>query len=545
MNTIHIFHPIFFETWQPDTPDVRGIGQSETAQIELCKRLKLRGWDVNSYAPVPWKGVRDFNGVAWMPLEMADFSQPGHWMIFRHPPTLDHFSLDHTNQKLYLVSEDESYPTWTDERCAKLDILFALCQSHKASLESDHPALKGKVQVAANGIKMDLIRAADANPQVRDPHRIMWASSPDRGLLRLLKIFRRVREWVSDATLYIAYGFNNIDVLVKLGPQFQWMQKAKDEIMKEADQPGVHWLGRIPQPQLMLEWAKSGIFCYPTTFRETFGSSHCEAMALGAIPVASPVWALGEHAIAGSLIPGDPADPLIQARFVSEICRWMGMSAKEEVEKIRPVMMQEARMRFDWERAVDWYEAFMLGYVSPNRAVTCQFNYQLKACLGAKSILNVGCADDPADLAGMGAVNLDLRQADPIHGRQTKADVLCDMRDLSPLGDQKFDRIVYGDCLEHFQLSTVPAILQEGMKHLAPGGKIVVTVPNDYRPPEAQHKGSDGSHEYIDGVSAVHLHPIPRTTLDKWLDQAGLVMANYQEIECPWYQAHGFTAVPK
>jgi glycosyltransferase involved in cell wall biosynthesis len=553
---IFITHGTHFEKWDVRTPDERGIGQSETANIELAWRMAARGWDVTCYAPIPDDAPREWRGTHWRTMEEIDYSQQGYWIIFRQPELLDNFHGWQTDQYLSLCSQDEDYPgRWNEARVAKLDTLFALCEAHKRSLEADHPGLKGKVKVAANGIKMELIRDAEEEfaltnsavdegtfpPQMRvsrDPHRIMWASSPDRGLLRLLKIFKRLREWIPDASLYIAYGFNNIEKLVAMGPQFQWMQKAKDEIMNEAEQPGVHWLGRIPQPQLMREWLKTGIICYPTLFRETYCSSHCEAMALGAIPVCSPVWALGEHALAGSLIPGDPADPLIQSRFVSEIYRWMTQT--DQANFIRSFMMQEARLHYSWERAIDKYEAALLGF-DDHRLNHSQFNFQLKHALPYKgSILNVGCADDPADLRSIGAVNLDSRIEDPIFHVKTKADIIADVRDLpDKLGHQRFQCVVCGDALEHFPIDQVPGILRNLKACLAPGGKLVLTIPDDHREVGAQHSKSDGSHEYSNGVSAVHTHPIPRPILDGWLKEAGLVVETYQEIDCFFYKNHG------
>ena len=289
---------------------------------------------------------------------------------------------------------------------------------------------------------------------------------------------------------------------------------------------------------LMGEWLKTGLIVYSSTFCETYCSTHCEAQALGAIPVASPVWALGEHALAGSLIPGDPADPLIQSRFVTECVRWMTQTA--QADRVRKTMMEAARIAFSWERAVDKYEAVLLGYDSPNRMVQSQFAFQLKHCVGAKSILNVGCADDPADLKGLGAVNIDARCEDPIFHKPTKADAIIDVRDLpGPYIDKPFEVVVCGDMIEHFPVDAVPDILRKLKACLAPGGKLVLTIPDDHRPVDKQHSGSDGSHEYSDGVSAVHTHPIPRPMLDKWLEDAGLVTEFYQEIDCHHYLNHG------
>lgn len=556
--TLHIYHPVHFEEWDFETPDKRGIGNSETAQIELAWRFAERGWKVFSYAPVPWTGEREWRGTTWMPLEDADFSAPGYWMIFRHPPTLDKFTGDRSRQMLTVVSQDESYGSWNDERVAKLDKLFALCGAHRESLRADHPGLYEKTVVSSNGIKMGLIRQLDEdmNPPIakilprygveRNPHRIMWASSPDRGLLNLLKIFRRVREWVSDAELYIAYGFNNIDKLISMGPEYASFARAKEQILREANQPGVYWLGRVSQPELLREWAKTGLLVYPTTFRETSCATIMEAQAMGAIPVVSPVWALWENLCEGTIVDGDPNDDLVRGWFVGEAYRLMATPGLQD--QIRPLMMEQARFRFNWERQIDKYEAHLLGYHNDQRMVIGQFNFQLKQALQAplrgdsRAILNVGCADDPARLAELGAVNVDAREADPIFGRKTAAHYYADVRTMEP-DDRRYDCIILGDMLEHFKPEVVPGILRRMKQFLAPEGRIVFTVPDDHRRPEAQHSLSDGSHEYLDGVSAVHLYPIPADMIWLWLHKAGLRIVDYQKSDCGHYFNHGVAAV--
>ncbi len=538
-----LFHATHFEKWGPRTPDERGIGNSETCQIELAKSFAKRGWEVYSFAPLPdgEEGLHD--GVHWLPLEAAQSNVPGHWIIWRQPEVLDKFALDHPDQQVNLLSQDEGYPgRWTDERVAKLDMLFALCQSHRESLRSDHPGLYEKARVSSNGIRMDLIREVEREPApTRNPHRIMFASSPDRGLLQLLQIFSRVREWVHDAELHCFYGTQNMRVLAAQGGHLAYFGRIADQIEKAVQQPGVFWHGRVSQPEILREWRKSALLVSPTLFRETSFVSIQEAQAMGAIPVVSPQWAAIENLCGGAFVQGDPADPLVSAQFV-HLIRWL-MASQTLQDQIRGPMMADARMRFSWDRQVDKYEAFLLGFADHPGLQHSQFNFQVKQCLGAESILNVGCADDPANLKALGATNIDSREADPIFGRPTKADIIADIRDL-PLNGDRYARVVAGDILEHFQPQYVPRLLSKLKACLAPGGKLVLTIPDDHRPPDQQHAGSDGSDLYSSEVSACHLHPVPFTMVEDWLQQAGLQLVEYQPIDCGHYINHGLTAVP-
>ena len=150
-----------------------------------------------------------------------------------------------------------------------------------------------------------------------------------------------------------------------------------------------------------------------------------DAQALGAIPIAKPVWAIGENVKHGVFIEGDvESDGLTKARFVHQI---VSMALQpEEQEKIRQDMMPWARLWFDWERWVfQWEEWAALDssivrawvefahYRQAARGVHYdQFSFQREHAEG--SVLNVGCNTDGAQLKrDFGAINVDICSADP------------------------------------------------------------------------------------------------------------------------------------
>ena len=352
---IQLFHPTAFEKWDFDTPNTTGIGGSETSQIELAWRLARRGYDVISYAPVPWEGTREWRGSKWAPLEAVDIKRPGIWLLYRCPSFLDNFPESHPDQRLYLVSQDVTYPDWSKERLTKLDRFMALCQAHAADHRSRWPGFDEKIFLSANGIKRDLIDQIEKEGIKRNPRKMIYASSPDRGLVCLLKVFKRAREWVKNLELHVFYGFNNIDKLIQANPGDKQFSKLKAEVEKLCQTPGVIWRGRINQPDLIREWFSAGMWCHPSVFTETGCITSMEAQACGAIPITVPVWAVGENVRHGMFIQGNPyIDPLVQSRFVSAIYRLV--SDENLQEQIRSEMMPEARFRFDWEKVVDGLE---------------------------------------------------------------------------------------------------------------------------------------------------------------------------------------------
>jgi glycosyltransferase involved in cell wall biosynthesis len=532
---IHLYSPVHFEKWDWRNSIEKGIGGSETAATEMAWRLARRGHQVTSYAPIPDDCPTPWRDTDWRRLEDADFYAPGLWVVFRDATCLD--ALPKTaGQEVWLVCQDEVPVGLTAERAAKIDRVLAYCQWHKRHMERHLPDVRGKVCVTSNGLKLDLIRQVESEPTPpRNPKRLMYASSPDRGLLPLLRIFRRAREFVPDLELHCFYGLNNIEKLIEYRPQFSHYKAFVADLKRELDQPGVNWHGRVSQVELYREWLKSGIWCYPCSgFSETSAITCMEAQALGAIPITCPRAALGENVRHGVFIEGDAhGDPLTRARYVAEIVRLCWYPQAQE--DIRREMMPEARARFTWERRVDQWEGWMHGW--DGRMHVAQFAFQLKHAEGR--VLNVGCADDPAGLGERG-VNLDAMAAIPWSGQPTKADVLHDARQALPDLGGSFDTAVCGDILEHLTDDDAVRVLGNAKAVLNEGGRIVLTVPEDYRPPEAQHRQAGLA--YLNGESAYHERPITRDVIDGWLGRAGLRTVCHQAIDYGHCEGHGVVA---
>jgi SAM-dependent methyltransferase len=421
--------------------------------------------------------------------------------------------VDHPGQIIGLTSQDVDYGNWTDERWEKLDHFIALCPTHLRYTQSKYSKYAHKVRQGFNGIRSDLIRRIEAEgiPE-RNPRRVFFGSSPDRGLIPLLKIWPRVREWVHDAELFACYGVDNIKKIIASNPPTSHWRKLAEEIEKLSNQPGVTWLGRIGQPEQYRQIMQCGLSVHATQFQETGFISGLQEMAMGAIPIICPTWAAGDYCQHGIWIYGDPNDPLTQARFIGEIYRLMSNVALQE--KIRAEMVPYARALFNWERFVDVLEAGMHGYADqPGRNISAQFAFVLKHCkMFPGRVLNVGCCDDGGKLREMGAVNIDLYEEDAHLKKPNAVNVLADARQLpQPFQPHIWDTVVASDMLEHYATEDVPDQLRKFKECLAPGGRIIFTVPDDRR-----SVGATGPTRYG------HHHACPPEVIDSWLEQAGL-----------------------
>lgn len=84
--------------------------------------------------------------------------------------------------------------------------------------------------------------------------------------------------------------------------------------------------------------------------------------------------------------------------------------------------------------------------------------------------LNLGCGDKILP----GYVNVDV--AESRLGK--RPDVLCDLRALTPFGDNSADEIMSIHVVEHFWRWEVVDILKEWVRVLKPGGKMILECPN-------------------------------------------------------------------
>lgn len=344
-----LYAPVMFERWNWENSVTKGIGGSETSTVEFAWRLVRRGHEVTVYAPLPEGSPNEWRGSKWLPLEAVDWSLPGCWILYRCPEAVDNFDQSRTDQVRILCCQDWDYRTWTPERIQGLDRIMVLCEAHRNWLARQQPAVADRLWISQNGLKCDLVEEVEAEGvPARNYKRIMYASSPDRGLKAALKIFKRAKEFVPDLEFYATYGFDNLDKLIARGAEHY--RRDKDECLELIEQTGAKFLGRINQKALYKEWFKTACSVYCTTFWETSWISGAEMSAMGAIPIFSPIWAQSNNTQFGIGVPGDPNDPATIAKFAAEVVRLTTDPGLQD--RIRAEMMPHTRKTRDWEQFV-------------------------------------------------------------------------------------------------------------------------------------------------------------------------------------------------
>lgn len=342
------------ETWNPKTFEKSGLGGSETAVVEMSKRLSALGHRVRVFGDcVRHAGVPSlegtFDGVEYLHYEKFKDVHCDVLVSSRRPEAIDAPGLDYRRAVLW-VHDIHCGDKLTAERAKKFDLIWALTEWHRGFLIAKYSFLDlQKVGVTRNGI--DLRRFDKSVP--RNPRRAIYSSSPDRGLQTALTAWPEIRARVPGAELHVFYGFNNWE------PFADESQKKTIAYLKKllAETEGVHYHGRQPQERLAEEFLKSGVWAYPTWFHETSCITAMEAQAAGLRIVTSPIAALNETVgTRGVLIPGDWLSTPYKEKFVNAVTAAM---LKEDDED-RRALAAYAREHFGWdELAKEWEHAML------------------------------------------------------------------------------------------------------------------------------------------------------------------------------------------
>lgn len=282
------------EPWTPLSPNTTGVGGSETACIEVAKHLALTGNSVKVYGCCP-DGEGVYDGVRYV-----------HWERFRSEP-IDCDVLvcsrapsimeahDRISARLKLLWVHDVHcgpPTPQMERwLLRFDRVLCLSKWHREFFASTYPTLHSdRVLVTRNGIDPERFTpdavgaSSESGVWAAKRNRLIFSSSPNRGLDTLLVNLPFVRREVSDAELHVYYGFDVWEAFAKTrNDPAELGEIARYRAMLDAAvrQGGVHWHGRVNQRELAEAFLRSKVWSYPTGFSET---SCCHPDTLVSVP---------------------------------------------------------------------------------------------------------------------------------------------------------------------------------------------------------------------------------------------------------------------
>lgn len=355
--------------WHPLDIETQGLGGSETAAWRLSEELANLGYVVTLYGDFQQEGaVRDVILRHWLNFDPTEHRRG--LIVFR---SAEPFDKPVNAEKVILWLEDVAgAEALTPERAERIDYVCGVTQWHKENIEDVHPWLDPeKVIASRNGIthsffgegtriaelrqrRDEAARAAeyeDQDDKIREEYRqryrsletelkaaeareaetkparekrLLYTSSPDRGLDVVLECWPEIHRQVPDATFMHCYS-RWWDRVADVNP-VSASHRARIEEMSRA--PGVEKIPAQGQKDLATLMRSSLVWCHPSyytlggvPFDETNCISAQEAQAAGCYAVSANWGALAEVNIAGVRINGDPMSPEFREQFIGEIVK--------------------------------------------------------------------------------------------------------------------------------------------------------------------------------------------------------------------------------
>ena len=322
------------------TPDLQGVGGGITARVRLAAGLARRGHEVSVTCNTPRASVVD--NVRYVPLAE------------RRPIDTDVLILHTTGDKLDLRPVRDLLVTSRLRivlingtvaprglRDVGMDCLCA-CSNfirHVAIREWQVPA--SQVLVSHHGVERVLFPADQPAPGQRNPFRIGYATHPSKGLDAAVAVLRLLRQQEPRFELHV-FGGHRL-----------WGPRDRHRLVGEA---GVVLHGLLGQRLLATRLMTCGCMLYLQSRPEPFGIAVAEALAAGAVPVASPVGAhpeIIESGRTGFLVEGDASSSRTHRR-AAEIVHALALDPA-----VSEAMRRAARAApLDWDQVASTWEQY-------------------------------------------------------------------------------------------------------------------------------------------------------------------------------------------
>jgi len=335
--TVAIVCPHRWEFWGPDSL-ATGIGGSEEAVIHVSRRLAQQGFHVEVYNYIRESTVTP-EGVHWYPT--YEFNGEADVVLWWRSPD-GPLKTGMKAKRSYLWLHDVvQKDTWIKEFDLLFDRVITLSDYHRELYDFVPDELIFPWQ---NGIDVASL------PAIREPEpgRLIYASCPTRGLLNILKFWRYIHDAVPSAELHTYYGWNAVALAHK--KQNPLMERTYQEIERLKEQEGVHWHGRVGQPELHDAFSRSQIWVAPTNFPEISMITGMKAQALGCTPIVNSCAAIKETVRFGEMLPDVRMDEAKnQKAFADLVIKHL---KDPSLFTQREEMVAWSRQTYSWDKAV-------------------------------------------------------------------------------------------------------------------------------------------------------------------------------------------------
>lgn len=285
--------------WGPETGETRGLTGSEECVVYLAGAMaKRKDMDVVVASSALEGGERIVDGVHWVPMGYLAELDRDQWnydsttvVIWRQPTVVTQpilASLRGVKKVLWL--HDAEVGPVPPEVWRLYDQVVYISEYQRKIFQDQY----GEAATAQGCVIQHGIPTMPTAIDKFDPHKAIYASSPDRGLLRLLRWWPEVHARLPQLKLHVFYGRNNMRALADYYPGLQKEIAEVDAKLKEMEPLGVIDRGLVPHQVLHEEFATGSVWLYPTAFPEVACLTAMKAQSAGCLPVYSPGGCLDE-----------------------------------------------------------------------------------------------------------------------------------------------------------------------------------------------------------------------------------------------------------
>lgn len=353
------------DNWHPELLKQNGAGGAETCIMKLAPMFQADGWRTVVFGtPGPYRGV--YEGVEYWNAD--EFLPSEEFTVFVSSRSYVPFEHELRAKAKFLWMHDVNIGPQQPEIFQRTDAVFGLTNWHSEHLQKLYNLDKNKMRVVPNGI--DLERFSVDKWDNIDSNRIIYSSSPDRGLETILSLWPIVRSRYPKMELHIYYGWEIIDRIIdvhkKRSSGFHHLEDFKNRMLTQiyalgGEEGGIYQHGRVDQDTLAKEMMKSMIWAYPTSFMETFCITAVEMQAAGVAPVTSKLAALKEVVWDGyKKLDGWPNNADYQRR-------WLQLLAETvDNREFRIEARDKARKHaenFTWDKSYETWNNIIKEYV--------------------------------------------------------------------------------------------------------------------------------------------------------------------------------------
>jgi 2-polyprenyl-3-methyl-5-hydroxy-6-metoxy-1,4-benzoquinol methylase/glycosyltransferase involved in cell wall biosynthesis len=346
-----------------------GLGGSETALAKTAEHFARRGYDVRVYAG-EGGGVRgdrvsvgdqtEANGqVLYLPATLWDPGESCDLFISSRVPEAFDRTIVANERALWLHDADYG-DRLTPERLERATKVLVMSKFQLELLDEMY-GIKDKALLTRNGIETGFFGGA-AGPRQQ---RVVFSSSPDRGLDVLLEVWPLVLKQVPEAELHHTYAPVYHEYR-KLYPHLQQFHNRIEELQKATTNVVAH--DSLGQQQLAALYETARCWAYPSwntiaqaPFPEISCISAMEAQAAGVVPVCLNYAALKETVVCGARVDIKQRSGKLTKPWKEEFagCIIRALTDDAWFEKETAIGIEYAS-ELDWSGVVDQWETALL-----------------------------------------------------------------------------------------------------------------------------------------------------------------------------------------